>query len=501
MPHDLLSPHDRELDTLIRARYPILYVVSPEEARVEDALRRVVDGRMAVFAWSATEGFGNSLDDRAPLDGTGRALDGLSHILHRVQNVGTRAVWVLRDFDAYLDHPVVLRKLRDLAHALKRSHSTLVLLSPILHLPPHIEKEIVVLDYPLPQESELGELLDDIVARVSTQLNQPIEVSPSARDALIQAARGLSADEATNAFHKVLVQSGALREDDADAVLREKKQLIRKSRALEFYEAGARFDDIGGLESLKSWLDQRRGAWSERAREFGLPAPRGVLLLGVPGCGKSLTARAIGAHWHLPLLRFDVSSVFGKYVGESEANLRRALRAAEAVAPCVLWIDELEKAFASMRGDDGGTALRILGQFLSWLQENKSGVFVVATANGIAQLPPELLRRGRLDEIFFVDLPSQSERESIFAIHLRRRGRNPQNFDLGRLAALSHEYSGAEIEGAVVAGLYDAFDANRELQTDDIARNLEITVPLSRTMREEIARLRDWAKDRARLAS
>jgi SpoVK/Ycf46/Vps4 family AAA+-type ATPase len=270
---------------------------------------------------------------------------------------------------------------------------------------------------------------------------------------------------------------------------------------LEFYEAHGDLDDVGGLDELKAWLGKRGAAFSEKAHSFGLPAPRGVLLLGVPGCGKSLTAKAVGAAWNLPLLRFDVGSVFGKYVGESEANLRRALRAAEAVAPCVLWVDELEKAISSGRGEDGGTTLRILGAFLSWLQEKSTPVFVVATANNVESLPPELLRKGRLDEIFFVDLPSECERRAIFAIHLRKHGRDVEAFEVEALAQNSAGYSGAEIEQAVIAALYDAFDEQREVATCDVLHNLQAMVPLSITMQEEVAALRTWASTRARAAS
>ena len=490
-----MNPKDHELDVLMRARYPILAIVSPEEERVESALKSLVNGTRQILIWSATQPFAPS--DTVSPDGHTRALEALDFIAKKLGD-DVRAVFILRDFDAYLSHPLVARRMRDLASLLKRSHATVVLLSPVLNVPPHLEKEIVVLDYDLPRETEIGELLDQVATRA---LDESFSLPASTRAALAQAALGLTADEAINVFNKALVQRGTLDESDIETVLAEKKQIIRKSGALEFYEATAHFSDIGGLGNLKAWLDKRRGAWGDAARNFGLPAPRGVLLLGVPGCGKSLTAKAIGAQWKLPLLRFDVNAIFGKYVGESEANLRRALRAAEAVAPCVLWIDELEKAFSSTRGDDGGTTLRILGGFLSWLQEKRAPVFVVATANGIKHLPPELLRRGRLDETFFIDLPDEDERRAIFRIHLHARRRNAEDFDLETLVQASREYSGAEIEGAIVAALFDAFDENAPLKTRHIHDNLQATVPLSVTMNEEIARLRDWASTRARRAS
>ncbi len=500
-PH--FSDKDREIDILIRARYPMLYVLSYEEARVEGALKRIVNGSKPIHFWSATEPFptpGKIHDPyaRASLDGHAAALEALNFILKKVRDENVRAVWVLRDFEAYFEQPLIVRRLRDLAFALKRSYSTLVFLSPLLTIPPALDKDVVVVDYDLPSPRELSEILDEMLAALP-EATRP-ELDELSRERIIQAARGLTADEAANAFAKSLVATEGARIEVA-TVLAEKKQIIRKSRSLEFYEALSSFESIGGLDYLKSWLKTRGGAFSEKARDYGLPSPRGVLLLGVPGCGKSLTAKAIGQAWNLPLLRFDVGSVFGKYVGESEANLRRALASAEAVAPCVLWIDELEKAFSSTRAEDGGTTMRILGGFLSWLQDKKSDVFVVATANSVDLLPPELLRRGRLDEIFFVDLPGAPERAEIFRIHLEKRRREPRNFNLQVLAEKSEGFSGAEIEQVVLSALYEAFEAERDIEMSDIEAAAAHMVPLSRTMDEEISRLRDWASTRARPAS
>lgn len=503
-----MNTKDQEIDVLIRARYPMIYVVSPEEARVEDAVKRLVDGKKQVVTWAATQPFGATdpsgrvLGGAAPvtLDGHQAALDALDHITRRIQD-DVRAVFILRDFDPYLDNAVVVRKLRDLAFTLKRSYSTLIFLSPVLVVPPHIEKEIIVIDYDLPSFEELCIILEELVTRVCGNPQVCIDLDEVQRESLVKAALGLTADEAANVFAKALVLNSRLDEFDIQVVLNEKKQIIRKTGMLEFYEADDGLQGVGGLEHLKQWLQKRGGAFSEKAREFGLPWPRGVLLLGVPGCGKSLTAKAIGSAWNLPLLRFDVGNVFGKYVGESEANMRRVLKAAEAVAPCVLWVDELEKAFSSGRGEDGGTSVRILGSFLSWLQDKKAPVFVVATANNVEALPPELLRKGRLDEIFFVDLPNQEERGEIFSIHLQKHGRVASQFQLPELAEVSEGFSGAEIEQAVVAAMYDAFDAKRDVATQDLTHNLEIMVPLSVTMSEDIEALREWASTRARPAS
>ena len=504
----LLTAKDREIDVLIRARYPLIYIISPEEDRVEHGLRRIVNGRKLVQAWSATQPFGavdpqgNLLSNQHDISTNGydMALQALDFIARRVRE-DVHAVYLLRDFDPYLDNPVVVRRLRDLAHHLKRSHCTVVFLSPVLQIPPYLEKEIVVVDYDMPSFAELAVILEELVRRVSGDPRIEIDLDEPHREALVKAALGLTADEAENAFAKALVQNGRLDEVDIKVVLAEKKQIIRKTGMLDFYEATGKMDDVGGLNSLKKWLDKRGSAFSEKAREFGLPGPKGILLLGVPGCGKSLTAKAIGESWHLPLLRFDIGRVFGKFVGESEANMRNALKAAEAVAPCILWVDEIEKALSGTRGDDGGVSMRILGGFLSWLQDKSAPVFVVATANNVDNLPPELLRKGRLDEMFFVDLPRAEERADIFAIHLERHGRDKSTFDLQTLAQRSEGYSGAEIEQSIISALYDAFDGGREVTTEDIVHNLSNTVPLSVTMSEEVAQLRKWASTRTRPAS
>jgi SpoVK/Ycf46/Vps4 family AAA+-type ATPase len=310
--------------------------------------------------------------------------------------------------------------------------------------------------------------------------------------------------EAENVFARILVRSRRLDGEGVNEVLTEKQQIIRKSGLLEYFSPEERFDNVGGLNILKDWLEKRALALTPEARAFGLPQPRGVLMLGVQGCGKSLCAKAVASHWQLPLLRFDIGRMFGSLVGSSEENIRKAIAVAESVAPAILWVDEIDKAFAGLAGSastDGGTGSRVLGSFLTWLSEKKAPVFVVATANDISNLPPELLRKGRLDEIFFVDLPSQKERSEIFAIHLRKRGRPLELFNLDQLAELSPHFSGAEIEEAINSALYDAFYASRDLSPIDVMQAVRQTVPLATTMAEQIDGLRAWAKGRARQAS
>jgi SpoVK/Ycf46/Vps4 family AAA+-type ATPase len=310
--------------------------------------------------------------------------------------------------------------------------------------------------------------------------------------------------EAENVFAKIIVKDERLSGDDVNEVFAEKQQIIRKSGLLEYYATSERFSNVGGMSVLKDWIDKRAVAFTPEARAFGLAAPKGILMLGVQGCGKSLCAKAVSNQWQLPLLRFDMGRMFGSLVGSSEENVRRAISVAESVAPAILWVDEIDKAFAGSQGSgatDGGTTARVFGTFLTWLSEKSAPVFVVATANDISQLPPELLRKGRLDEIFFVDLPSREERIEVFRIHLQKRGREAAAFDLGALADHSKDFSGAEIEEAINSALYDAFYARKELNTEHVLTALGQTVPLAKTMDEQINRLRSWAEGRARNAS
>ncbi|HTN53648.1 MAG TPA: AAA family ATPase, partial [Anaeromyxobacter sp.] len=400
--------------------------------------------------------------------------------------------------------PAVVRALRELSHSLKSTFTTVVLLSPTLVIPPEIEKEVSVLDVPLPGYRDLLQLLKEIVDVVRRNHRARVELTKDDADQLIRASLGLTLSEAESAFAKAIAVDGRLSRDDVPLVLEEKRQVIRKSGLLEYFSPDRRLRDVGGLASLKRWLDRRGAAFSEAARRFGLPEPKGLLLLGVQGCGKSLTAKAIAAQWGLPLLRLDMGRIFSGLIGSSEENLRRAIRVAESVAPVVLWVDEIEKGLAGTQSSgvsDGGVSARVFGALLTWLQEKTAPVFVVATANRIELLPPELLRKGRFDELFFIDLPALAERREILEIHVARRGRDPARFDLQRLAGAARGFSGAELEEAVVAGLYDAFADGVELDQGHLERALAEARPLSTTMAEEIGRLREWARSRTRPAS
>jgi hypothetical protein len=496
-------PFVTELDTLVRARYPLVYLVTWEEQRLEAILAELAQthGKTAL-AWSVAKGFrrlGGGKGAPPPED----AREPLA-ALAAVEKLSTPSLVVLKDFHPFLSDPLVVRALRDLAHALKSTYTTLLLLSPTLVIPPEIEKEISVLDVPLPTHRDLFQLLKEIVGVVKESRRAVVDLRREDVDDLIQAALGLTLSEAENAFAKAIARDGRLSKADVPVVLEEKRQVIRKSGLLEYHPADASLSSVGGLASLKTWLDRRGRAFGEAARRFGLPEPKGLLLLGVQGCGKSLTAKAIAAQWKLPLLRLDMGRVFSGLVGSSEENLRRAIHVAESVAPVVLWVDEIEKGVAGVHSSgfsDGGVTARVFATLLTWLQEKTAPAFVVATANRIEALPPELLRKGRFDEIFFIDLPAAPERREIFEIHLAKRRRDPARFDLARLAALTGGFSGAEIEAAVVAGLHEAFAEGTDLAQAHVERAVAESLPLSTTMREEIARVRAWARARTRPAS
>jgi ATP-dependent 26S proteasome regulatory subunit len=494
----------RELDTLVRARYPLVYLVTWEEQRLDAHLDQLAQQHgKALWSWTVTKGLRRAGGARTGTpESEGARAPG--EVLEAIAKLSDPALVVLKDFHPYLSDPAVVRALRDLAHALKSTYTTVILLSPTLVIPPELEKEISVLDVPLPTFQELFELLKEIATVVRRGNLATVELTKDDAEAMVKAAQGLTLAEAENAFAKAIADDGRLKREDVALVLEEKRQVIRKSGLLEYFAADQKLADVGGLELLKGWLDRRAAAFGEAARNFGLPEPKGLLLLGVQGCGKSLTAKAVAAQWGLPLLRLDMGRIFSGLIGSSEENLRKAIHVAESVAPVVLWIDEIEKGLSGVKSSDSsdsGVTARVFGTLLTWLQEKTAPAFVVATANRIDALPPELLRKGRFDEIFFVDLPELPERREIFGIHLRRRRRDPARFDLDALARDAEGFSGAEIEQAIVSGLYDAFAEKGELAQRHLVKAIGETKPLSTTMAEEIDRVRDWARTRTRPAS
>jgi ATP-dependent 26S proteasome regulatory subunit len=496
-----------EIETLIRARYPILYIITSEEMRVQNLVVEIAAKRQKkVFEWTFSNGIvpaGSSIQSQKTRNASTKdPIAALDQVIEQVEP----AIFLFKDFHPFLtkNNFAIIRKLKDIALHLKNSFKTIILISPVMEIPAELDKEVTVINFPQPTKEDLGAMLDKIIADVRDHKQIQIDLDQEGRERLLQAALGLTLGEAENVFAKIIVQEQRLSGDHVQEVFAEKQQIIRKSGLLEYYDANEDFANIGGLAVLKDWLTKRAVAFTDEARDFGLPAPKGILLLGVQGCGKSLCAKAVSRRWQLPLLRFDMGRMFGSLVGSSEENVRRAITVAESVAPAVLWVDEIDKAFVGSQSSgatDGGTTARVFGTFLTWLSEKKAAVFVVCTANDVSQLPPELLRKGRLDEIFYVDLPSEEERGEIFKIHLSKRGRDPKQFDIEALVAASKELSGAEIEEAIISALYDAFYAKQELATEHVLATLGQTVPLARTMAEKITSQRNWAAGRARNAS
>ena len=435
--------------------------------------------------------------------------------LANMEAMTLEAVFILKDFHRHMDSPVVVRRLRDVGQKFSANRRTLILTAPSIQMPPELASLVEFLDLPLPDLDRLREIIRETFTRMSATHTLKLQLDSEGVDAMAANLRGLTEEEAERAISQSVVSRYALSAPCVTDVLEAKKALLKRSEMLEFVDSTDNMASIGGLENLKNWLTQRRNSWDQQAREFGLDPPKGVIILGVQGCGKSLCARAVAGEWKLPLVKFDTAAVYDKYIGETEKRIQKVFKVAEGLAPCVLWIDELEKVFAGSGPDsasaDAGVSSRLLASFLSWMQERTSPVFVAATCNNVTVLPPELIRKGRFDELFFVDLPNVAERKQIFSIQLTKRKRNPADYDLDRVAAAAEGFSGAEIESAVQTALYAAFSRNgagpassvggKDLTTDDLLGALSGTVPLSTIRAEEIAELRAWAKERAVWAS
>jgi SpoVK/Ycf46/Vps4 family AAA+-type ATPase len=485
-----------EFKLLLRARYPLVYIPTYEEERVEAAIREEAaqQGNRAVYTWDFVDGYQGNVNDagfgkRNPL----QALE-----LVEKMPATASAVIILRDYHRFLDDVAIARKLRNLSRLLKSQPKNIILLSPRIAIPEDLSEVLTVVEFPLPTAGEIKTEIERLLQGTNNQLSGKI------LDDLVQSCQGLSMERIRRVLAKALATHGEILPEDVDLVLEEKRQTIRQTQILDFIPATEQISDIGGLDCLKDWLIRRGGSFSERARQYGLPHPRGLLLVGIQGTGKSLTAKAIAHHWHLPLLRLDVGRLFAGLVGESESRTRQMIQLSEALAPCILWIDEIDKGFSGLGSKgDAGTANRVFGTFITWLAEKTSPVFVVATANDIQNLPPEMLRKGRFDEIFFVGLPSQEERKAIFDVHLSRlRSHNLKSYNIERLAYETPDFSGAEIEQTLVEAMHIGFSQNRDFTTDDILEAVSLTIPLARTAQEQIQQLQEWAASgRARLAS
>ncbi len=480
-----------DLRLLLASRYPLIVATMNEETRFLAILARAAaELKLPVWTWSSTRGLAHTGGD--PQYGTTDP----SKALDFVVTFPDPAVFVFCDAESALENPIVVRRIKEMAQQAKPG-LTIVVAGAQPAIPPAWNGIALSWTLKPPTRDELAALvrrsLEDLAMR-----NFPVKLDPDAMEEFVDALRGLSVGEAERLIQQAAVRDGAITSDDLTYVRTAKARLLEAAGALELIEADhGSLDDVGGLGRLKEWLAIRGRAFEPAAEAFGIEPPRGVLITGVPGCGKSLTAKTLARTWRLPLVLLDVAALYGPYVGESESRLREALATVEAMAPVVLWVDEIEKGFASGGSGDGGVSHRILGAFLRWMQDRPAGVFIVATSNDVTALPPELLRKGRFDEVFFVDLPAQPERRDIFRLQLARRGRDPQAFDLHALAHASEDFSGAEIEAAIVGALYRAYAAGRELTTEEILAEMREAVPLARTRAEDIQRLRAWALSRA----
>jgi MoxR-like ATPase len=471
----------KELALLLRSGWRVIALETFEESRALRVLDQVAKScERELLTFSIAAGLTGHEHSDATLDAGLRSMSSFPR----------PALFAVLDAHRLLDDPVSLRRMRDLLGTFSERSQSVVFVAPLIEVPVELERETRHVELPLPRREEL----ESVFRRGS---------DPSADESVLQAAAsaalGLTGSEAMRVFRKACTTAGGLGEVAVQEIIREKRQALRRTPALEFCETADQLADVGGLGELKRWLFERRRAFSDEARQFGLPVPRGLLLLGVQGCGKSLCAKAVAREWQFPLLRLDIAEAFARADKSPEATIREATALAESLAPAVLWIDEIEKGFAAASSDN--TSSRVFGSFLIWLQEKQSPVFVVATANDVQSLPPELLRRGRFDDLFFVDLPTHAERVEILTIHLRKRGRDPQQFALDDLAAAAERLSGAEIEQVIASSLYTAFAESRDLSDNDIANAINETVPLYDTFEKRIKELRDWARTRARAAT
>jgi AAA+ superfamily predicted ATPase len=484
----------REISLLIRSRYGLIWLKTPERDRMESLLWHVAEALgLDLFVWIPGEGLRRrgTVD---PIYGTGDAKTALAQVL----SYERPAIYCFHGMGPSLADRGVLARFVEVVRSFTKTEAVIVLTGRAVQVPEGAEPHTAVVEIQGPEPEEFRDLVKNIYRDLKSRMSVRIDLTSDNMNRLLRNLKGLTLMEAEKILTRAMIEDGRLDAKDIEAVFREKRAIVEREGLLEFTPAETGFKDIADLAGLKAWLVKRKCIMTDPdgAAGFGLPFPKGILLLGVPGSGKSLCAKAVAVEWGLPLLKMDPSRLYNKYIGESEKNYRRAMETAERLSPVVLWIDEIEKAFPPGGGDDSGVSQRVLGSFLTWLQERKGDVFVAATANDIDRLPPPLLRKGRFDEIFFVDLPARDVRREIFRIHLRRRGHDPSGFDLDALGDASQGFTGAEIEQAVVAALYTAFSGAACLSTELVAAEIRSTRPLSIVRSEYIAALRDWAADR-----
>nr|YP_010595122.1 hypothetical protein PKF40_pgp042 [Paralia sulcata]WAJ57857.1 hypothetical protein [Paralia sulcata] len=485
-----------ELTLLLKARYPIIYINTIEEDRVEYVIRKNIKANLnrSVYSWDFIDGYTNNPNNegfakRNPL----QALE----LIERLTGE-TPALFLLKDFNRFLTDVSISRKLKNICRVLKLQPKTIIIIGSDITIPKELQDLITVLSFQLPIENEINQELN----RLITSLN--IVVDAQLLENLTRACQGLSLERIRRVLSKIIATYKTIDENSIAILLSEKKQIISQTEILEYWSTGENIQNIGGVGNLKEWLKKRKTAFSIQASNYGLPTPRGLLLIGIQGTGKSLTAKAIATEWQLPLLKLDVGKLFGGIVGESESRLRQMIQVAETLSPCILWIDEIDKAFSNNDSKgDSGTSNRVLATFISWLSEKTQPVFVVATANNVELLPLEVIRKGRFDEIFFLDLPKKQEREQIFKIHIQEFRPNTWDaFDYSKLAQMSESFSGAEIRQSIIEGMYHAFYEEREFTTEDICRALKELIPLAQLETNQTLKLQNWASSgRIRLAS
>ncbi len=483
-----------DLDLLFRSRYALILLETIEEDRAETLLLHLAD-RLGIplFVWTSSKGLRRT-DRPTPIYETTDPAKALAH----VESARFPALYVFRGLGEYLSDSSLQRRLIDASAPYRSIKGAILLLGTDIALAEAHRAHAAIVRLPPPDVEEYRTLLMHILRDLNSRGRIEVDQTPQETNQLLGALRGLTLLEAEKVLTKAMIEDGRLSPDDIATVVEAKRHLVEREGLLEYYPVEETMDEVADLATLKAWLRKRQVIVSkpERAAEFGLEFPKGVLLLGVPGCGKSLCAKAVAMEWRLPLLKLDPSNLYNKFIGESEKNFKRAIATAEQMAPVILWIDEVEKAFAGAGEQDGGVTQRILGTFLAWLQDRRGDVFVVATANDVSRLPAEFLRKGRFDEVFFVDLPDEATRQEIFSIHLSRRSQDPDTFDLGTLATRAGGFSGSEIEQAVVAALYTAFSEATSLSTDSVLEEIGATTPLSEMMSEKVAKLRAWAEGR-----
>jgi SpoVK/Ycf46/Vps4 family AAA+-type ATPase len=485
-----------ELALFLKARYPILYINTIEEDRVEYVIRKNVKTNLnrSIYSWDFVDGYTNNPNNegfakRNPL----QALE----LVERL-NTETPALFLLKDFNRFLTDLSISRKLRNISRILKLQPKTIIIIGSDLTIPNELRDLITVLEFQLPLEDEINQELNRLISSLN------IKVDPQLFENLTRACQGLSLERIRRVLSKIIATYKTIDDNSIAVLLSEKKQIISQTEILEYSSVNEKITNLGGLDNLKDWLKKRKTAFSIQASNYGLPTPRGLLLIGIQGTGKSLTAKAIANDWQLPLLKLDVGKLFGGIVGESESRLRQMINVAETISPCILWIDEIDKAFTNTESQsDSGTSNRVLATFISWLSEKTKPVFVISTANNIDLLPLEIIRKGRFDEIFFLDLPKKDEREEIFKIHLKDfRPNSWKSFDYEKLAKLSESFSGAEIRQSIIEGMYHAFYEKREFTTDDICLALKELIPLANLESNQMLKLQNWASSgQIRLAS